>query len=274
MSKLKLKNIANPIIYSLGITFSIYAAIFELHQFNNFRNFFLFSILILVILILELLISLSRKSNKVEINFDIHDEVNELWHIFYKLILPLFYYLSLVGFGYFNLRSSLLWIIIIFTFATYYLLFVNTIAFFKNIKAIESKTHYVYDLIKFLIFFTSTNTIVNLYKSGEVSIVIFAIPLFLIALTITIMMVQRLDKLNIVSTIYSIFSSLVIAAFFIAMSLIGNFNALQESVALTFLFYIFVAIIHHKLLKTLTISVISEYLVIIIVVLAVVYGIS
>lgn len=264
----------NSFIYAFGITIGIYISIEELHKFNNTQRFIVFSVLIFLILLLENIIAVLRRNKSVQINFDINDDVNELWHFFYKFLLPFIYYISLVAFGYYNMFTSSIVIILGVTFFTLLLLFINTKAFFQNIKSMESRTHYVYDLIKFLIFFTSINTLAHIQAGDNTLIFITTFSTFLISFALIMLMVWRLNKVRARAYIFGFAFSLLLALIFAVLNYLGQFNPMQISLGLIFAFYLSVAIIHHALLNTLTKGVIVEYLIILLVVFTVVYGIS
>lgn len=269
-----IQNYLNSIIYSLGITLGIFISVEELHKFNDRGNFFIFTALIFIILFLENLIAVLKRNKNVEINFDVNDEVNELWHFFYKFLMPFLYYISFIGFSYYNQHNSSITALLILTFFTFFLLFINTRAFFQNIKILESRTHYVYDLIKFLIFFTSINTLCFFQDEARSNLIIASVATILISFVLTMLMIWRIQKIHLQSIIISAISSIIIGIAFAGLNMTGRFTELQVTLGLFFAFYLSVAIIHHTLLGTLTKSVVLEYLIILIVVFAVVYGIT
>lgn len=271
---LVIRNFFSPLIYALGITVAIYISIEELHKFNNNDRFFLFSGFVVFILLIENLLALIRRKREVEINLNMNDDFNELWHLFYKFLLPILYYISIVAFGFYNLYSTNILIIIALTFLTFLLLFINTKAFFQNIKQVESRTHYVYDLIKFLIFFTSTNFIVNLQDGSREVLIISFFGMLVVVFSLVMLIVWRLNKIHLVATIFSVLVSIFISLTFLILILANLFNPIQISLGLFFAFYLAVAIIQHALLNTLTKSVIFEYIVILLAVFAVIFGIT
>lgn len=271
---LVIRNFFSSLIYALGITVAIYISLEELHKFNNNDRFLLFSAFVVFILLFENLLALIRRKREVEINLNMNDDFNELWHLFYKFLLPILYYISIVAFGYYNLYSTNILVILALTFLTFLLLFINTKAFFQNIKKVESRTHYVYDLIKFLIFFTSTNFIVNLQDGSHQTLVISGIGILVLVFALVMLIIWRINKVHIPATIFSILISLFISLTFVILVLANLFNPIQISLGLFFAFYLAVAIIQHALLNTLTKSVIFEYIVILLAVFAVIFGIT
>ena len=261
-------------VYALGITIGIYISIEELHRFNNTRRFYIFSILIFLIIFFENIIAILRRHGSIEINLDLNDEVNEIWHFFYKFLLPFIYYLCLVAFGFYNLNSISITGILFLTFITFFLLFVNTKAFFQNIKKLESRTHYVYDLIKFLIFFTLVNTFSHWQMQNPQFLPLSAIGVGIVAFALILLMAWRVNKVQLKTYLISGFTSFLLAVLFGALSFGNSFNPIQIALGLILAFYLSVAIIHHILLNTLTKSIIFEYIVILLVIFSVIYGIT
>lgn len=269
-----LANQATSIFYSLAITVGIFISIQELYLYNNITNFVAFSIAILLIYTLELFTSYQNKSSKVELNLDINDDVNELSHLFHKIILPVILYLAIVGFGYYNYSSSFLLIILGITFLIFMILFVNTKAFLQNKISVEHKTHYVYDIIKILTFFLLINTLSNAYRSSERSLIYFTILSIAVTFIILLLMLWRIEKIRKKTILYSLFAASLIGLIFQGLHSFLTLNPLQLSLSMIFLFYILSAIIHHRLMGTLTRSVLMEYGIVIFLVLAITYGIT
>lgn len=258
--------------YSIAITLGIYIALQELHTYQNISNYLVFSFALLNIYLIELFIVYQHKNKRVELNFNINDDVNELSHFFHKIILPILLYVALTGFGYFNITSHLMGFILGFTFLAFFILFINTKAFLEHRVTAEHKTHYVYDIIKFLIFFLTTNVLINLFNSRGGDLILFSIVEFGLALVILLLMVWRIEKLYRVTFIYAFIASIVIALFFYILNFSTKLNPFQNALGLIFLFYISAAIIHHKTARTLTKGVFTEYLLVVVLVLAIAYG--
>mgnify|MGYP006872388909 CR=1 FL=1 len=250
------------LFYAMAITLGIYISVNELHFFQNTYNFIVFSVATFFIYIVELFTSFQNKSRKIQINFDYNDEVNELSEVFHKILLPIFLYLSILGFSYFNITNASIYIILAITFVSFYTLILNTKLFLEHEVKEEHKTHYVYDVIKFLIFFLMVNTFANLYKYIGDYIAYFTIGVFAISFLINYLMLIRIKMLTNKFVIQSTLNSAIISLVFLALNLGSKFNALQIALILIFLFYISTAIIHHTIRKTLTREVFLEYMVV------------
>lgn len=272
MKKRKLQFV-KPLLFSTAITTGIFIALDELHRFNNTSTFYLFSVVIFFIYFLELLISYQSKSPKLILNFNIKDEVNEFEEIFHKIVLPALLYVSVVLFGKFNHNSAFLPIFLIFVFIIFYILFSNISYFFKQKHAEETKTHYVYDIIKFLIFFALTNVLVNLFYKYPAYGGLWSFLQGILTVAIITIMVWRVKLLQFKTIILTWVTGIVLGGSVLVLGLTKVFSINESSLILLFIFYFAVAIIHHYLLKTLTVKTVMEYVSVILLLMAVTYGI-
>jgi len=245
--------------YASAITVGIFISVNELHFFQNTYNFIVFGLATLFIYLIELFTSFENKSRKIQINLNLQDEVNELSEVFHKIILPILLYISILGFSYFNITSASIYIILILTLFSFYVLILNTKLFLEYQVKEEHKTHYIYDIIKFLIFFLAINTFANLYKFTEANILIFATGSFLLSFMIMYLMIIRIKQISKTSIFRAITFSAVIGFCFLILNMLSRFNPLQISLVLIFLFYISTAIIHHSIRGSLTKEVVLEY---------------
>ncbi len=261
-------------LYALSITVGIYIAIIELHFFKNFQNFLIFSIFIAFIYLVELITSYIGRNRKIQFNLNIHDNINELAEGFHKLLLPIFLFLSIVGFSYYNLNESLLLIVLLITFTSFFLLILNTKLFLSKKTEEEDKTHYIYDVIKLLIFFLVSNTLVNFYRGSLFNPILISIALSVTSFSIISLMLWRIKQYFKKSAVYSIITSVLLGIIFYGLILNSNFNPLQISGLLILVFYISTAIIHHKLMNTLSRSVVLEYFSVVLMLAVIIYGIA
>lgn len=272
--KVYLLNNLSSVFYSVAIVIGIFIATQELYIFGNSSNFLIFSVAIFFIYCVDIFTAYRSKSNRVELNLDINDDINELSQLFHKIILPIGLYLSIIGFSYFNYSNTLFFIVLLITFVIFYILLINTRAFLQHKLTAEHKTHYIYDIIKFLIFFLLINTISNLYRSIDTALLPVAILVLLICWFIFILMLWRIEKLRKKTIFYSGIAAMVLGVFFVILHLYTALNPIQTSLSIFFLFYIFNALIHHKLMGTLTKGVIGEYAIVVGLVLSITYGIT
>jgi len=260
-----------PAIYSAGITLAIYAAIQELHKFNNGSQFLIFTAAIFIIIISEIIINYIARSNKVVLNMDFNDEINELSHLFNKIVLPLALYASIIGFGYYNLSSNVLNIVLVLTFVLFFILFVNIRSFFKDSLDLESKTHFVYDFFKFIIFFLGVDVILN-YSQLNVQQAFGGVLALSMGLHLLFLIRQKYAFKR--HYLFAIIGSVVIAESASLLVAPNKYNQLQISLCIVFIFYLSLAIIQHAINRTLTRSVIFEYFLVLLIALSILLGVS
>jgi hypothetical protein len=262
------------LFYAFSVTSGIYVALQELHQNKNITGFIIFSIALFMIYIAEIISNWYNKSSRVELNMDLNDKTNEFLHIFHKIILPILLYISLIGFGFYNFKDSSFIILLIAVFLIFFILFVNIRAFFEHKLSAEHKTHYIYDIIIFLIFFTTINFISNTTRNQPELTLVYSITAGALSFMLISMMLLRSKGIKPIYLSYNLGASLFIFIIFFLLHFDRVVNALQVALGLLFVFYLSAALIHHRLMKTLTRDVFIEYLIVILLVLTITYGIS
>ncbi len=270
----KISNNLKPAFYSLSLTLGIFIALQEIHENKNYTRFIIFSLLILFIYLAELYSHWKSKKTKIELNMDFGDEVNELSQTFHKIIMPAGLYLSIIGFGFYNIRSSSIFIVLCIVFITFFILFLNIRAFFEAKTRVEDKTHYVYDLIKFIIFYCLIDVFSNASNNFPANISLYAVCVVGVTLTLITLMLWRLEKVYLYSLLYGFIVSLFMGIVFLLYHAERVVNSLQISLGLLVVFYLTSAVIHHLLMKTFTKGVLFEYLLIIAIVIGITYGIA
>lgn len=226
-----------------------------------------------LIIVSDLFINYVRRNRKIELNLNINDKVNELLLFINNFVLPISLFIGYIGFIHYNIVNYINLPLIIINIVVFTILFTNIRAFFLYEKTAESKTHFVYDIIKFLIFFYITNILSHLSLYYDI-VLPYAIALLVITFSLILLMMWKLNKVHIASLVLAIGGSIFITIFFVVVQRFLFTNSLQISLALLFIFYITTAIIHHVILKTLRRSVLLEYFAVMLVVLAVLYGIN
>lgn len=260
--------------YSLSLTIGIYISLQELHEFGNRNNFLTFSVIIFMIYLIEIFVSWQSNQIKHDKTLDIKEVEKELLFSVNKLFLPIALYISLVGFGYYNFKNAILLPILVFTFICFFLLFTNIKAYFEKRRKAESNTQYVYDIIKFLIFFTTINIFVNILANDQKLLFAATVYTFFVSFLLNSLILWKLEKLRYKLIIPSILTSVVIAGIFALLNYIDSLNQLESTLILTVIFYIFIAGIHHIIHKTLTASLAGEYILIVLVIISIAYGIN
>lgn len=269
----QIKKFSVVLIYSFGVCISGYLAAQSLYEGQTTTGTLaLFGIGILII-VSDIFINFVRKSRRVEINLDFNDKVNEFLLLINNFLLPISLFIGYIGFIHYNIVNYINLPLIILNIVVFSILFINIRAFFLDDKREESKTHFVYDIIKFLIFFYISNILSHLSIFFD-NLIPYAFALFIITYSLMVLMMWKLEKLHKNSLFLSFVGSVFIVLIFAFIQSFLFTNSLQISLALLFIFYITTAIIHHVILKTLQRNVLIEYFAVMLVVLAVLYGIN
>jgi len=262
-----------PFIYSLAVTLGIYNAIFDLDNLKDTKQFIILSLIIFLIYTIEVFVNFKITKSEFDLKFNFSKGIGNLTSLVNKILIPILLFLSLVGFGFYNIYSSV-WIgVLVIIFFIFFVLFINLRSSLNNNLNVEHKTHYIYDIAKFLIFFCTVDTLSNISNNNG-STFILSIILLVITMIIFLLMFMRNNILVFESFIYLTITSIIISISFFLLHYIKYVNSLRTSIFLLFIFYLAAGIIHHKIMKSLTRSVVLEYITVILLVLAVSYGIN
>lgn len=268
------KRFSTIALYALGVTGSIYISITSLIREGNTSVFLIFSFLALFIFVSEIIIDYIYKNKKVEINFDVNDEINEASEILNKILLPFLLYVSLLGYTYYNFGGRFVIFVYMIIYMSFLLLFLNIRAFFELDMKLEKDTNAVYDLIKFLIFYCFVDTILNLYKSGTIGVVVFGIMYVGLFVLLSYLFLIRYVKNKKRLRKFLVIQNLVaVSSLTIVFALTGS-SALLLSLIAFFVFYVSLAIIHHVINKTLSFWVVFEYVLVFLMATSVLIGIG
>lgn len=268
-------NLFKSFFFAFAITVVTYVSITEIHQYQNYTKFTIFSLVIFLIYISEIINLYRLKSQKVQLNFNLNDGINEIQELFNKLLLPFALYVSIILFSQNHYSSYSILIVLLFVLLIFSVLFVNIQFFFEHRVTEESKTHYIYDIIKFCIFFLLADWMFSSELGGNTTNLVFhALLIGFISFLIKISMLWRSEIKDMGSINLSLFSSFILSVTYFIFVNINRFNPLESSLFLLFIFYFSIAIIHHRSLKTLNWKVVFEYASIGILFLAIIYGIN
>jgi len=255
------KNIFRPFLFALAIVIGIYISVVELYSNNNQNRFIFFTIATSLIFIFELVDHFWNKSKKVQLNLNFGDKINELWEIVNKVIIPAALYFGIVLYAGIHIASMNLPILLIFVFFLLLVLFLNINYFFKNNITLEHKTHFIYDLIKFTLFYLYIDFIVN-WASRSASLLNYFLAfafVVIISMILKLLILWKSEILNKFNIFVVIVSSLISGICYIMFVLLNLVRVTEISWFLLYLFYISIAIIHHKSEGTLTKKVVYEY---------------
>jgi hypothetical protein len=231
-------------------------------------------ILYLVVLFEMFYIWFISKEKLRQLDLPLISSYSKIKQMIHHFLLPFLFYLSLVGFIYYNNQVSLHIPVIIFSFFAFISLFINLRAFYQDKIKLEEETYYVYDLIELIIFFCITNISLNMAEANNITQFFPVIINFVLSLFILILNLYQLDHLSIKPIL--LISILSFISSFICYVLIfhSSFNGISITTLLFLCYYFIFGILSHKIDGSLTTSIIFEYMSIFLLSLAFFLGIS
>lgn len=262
------------LFYAVSITTGLYIAIEALVRFENESTFTGFAFILLTIFLVEIYITWQYNVIISKERIDAKLLKYELLHMVHKVLLPMALFGSIVGYSYYNFGTARLTPILVITFGVNYVLFLNIRAYFEHRNQDEHNTHYVFDIIKFLIFFTCVNALFNNGLIHDARIPFLVLGIFVLTFMLTELLVWRLQKQHLFSVVFATISGVIITSMYFILVTQEWFNALQSTLILTILFYFIIAGFHHYVHKTLTNYVLVEYLLVFVMLFGVLYGTS
>lgn len=202
------------------------------------------------------------------------DTYSKLGQFSHHILLPTILYISYLGLIFFYHLSLPKYLIFIIAFITFSMLFINIRAYYEDKFKLEERSHYIYDIIKFILFFQLTNVFLvgqqYLSLPNFVSYILISILGFFI-LTIVII---RQRQLHISTIFFNLVASSILGAATFLLSTLTNFSSLAISIYILLLFYIFSAILHHKLEGSLNKEILLEYFAVLLLSLIIFQGLS
>jgi hypothetical protein len=247
------RSIFYALFTGLGLTFAL-----QILKDYGTEKFFYVILLTSLILVFEIYINW-RYATKVLRQIDMPNiNVYNLWgHLINHISLPLLLFFSLAGFVYFN-DDDLVRIVAIFILTIVNLiLFINIRSYYEDNFAIEEKTRYVYDLIKLIIFFFGVNLILHIRSF----------------LGLQGLLIYRKDGEGIAAILFTILAAFLISVIFMIFEFLGLL-LLGTNVITFLLFYVALAVLHHRIERTLTAEIVGEYVLILILAFLLFWGIS
>ncbi len=253
------RTIFHAIATGLGLLLSIHL----LKDYGN-EKFIITIVATSLILFLEIYLNW-RFATKVLRQIDMPSiNVYNLWgHLINHITLPLLLFYSVAGFIYFNSDDLVRIISILFLIVINLIFFINVRSYYSDKFKMEEKTRYIYDVIKLIIFFFSINLILHIRMIFQINSWIIGVFVCFISLILYILIIYRKIQVNINTITYVIVVSFVISVLYMILDITGYFF-LGINIVIFLLFYIFLSILHHKLERTLTVKVFTEYLLILI----------
>lgn len=259
--------LTRSLFYALNITLGGLLALQELYLGAR-QNFFLVNLAVVIIFVIELYTSRSYHRNRQILPPGVLER-KDIW--LHHFIVPVSAYFSLVGFTYFNRDPYIIFAMFVISLAVFTVLFTNIQAFYSNLVQLELSTHYVYDIVKLLIFFWSANLIINMVYEGYV-IVSLCLPI--ISIGMMVLLAERYGKLERSTLNLIIQLTVVINLLAFAIVFLLGIPSLLASLGIFLIFYLGTAVVYHYMHQDLNKSLIAEYATTLVLALLLIYFIS
>lgn len=260
-----------PIIFS---TISFLGLIYlEKLRFSNLNYFITASVIYIVVLFLLLLLD-QKNSSKNSIIPLLFDKYSFISNVSQHFILPIWLVISIIFVMYVNIDKNLVFIYTFLGNLCLLFCFVNIHSFYANNFLIERRTHLIYDFIKIFLFVINSNILLHFYFSKNIS----EILLYLSFASLTFFLIflicfRRLYEIKRASISILLGTILMLLLMFWCISVL-KLGFVYTNIFSIILFYIISAFIHHELDETLTVSVITEYLLWVLIMISILWGLN
>ncbi len=269
-----LKNFKRSILFSFIIFFQFLVFIYISSEYSSFYYFLASAFLFVLFLLILYLDHISHTKKYSQMEIMIVDKSYYYRHLLNHNLVPKFVYLLTVVFLYLANPIGLKLLISVVSTTGLFLCLLNLRSYFINKLTIENDTHVVYDSLKVFMFFLASNSILHLVKleyiSGTSGIVLTSFT----SLILVAMIFARHRLLNKMSILVTLFSFVVVTLSQLVLLKVLMLDIRESSIMLLTVFYFIVSLIHHTYEKTLTYKVILNYILIIVIVLLLSYGLK
>jgi len=261
------------LFYAATIVLGLTVALSELDQ-GHYGNFLRYACIGLAVMVIELYLGWSEHTRQQYQTPIPHiDQLSKYSKFLHHGVLPLITYLSLAGFTYFNRQIHLRVVILSSAVLIFTLLFINIRAYYTHTVQIIEATHFIYDIIKLIIFFCACDAVFNIGISFELG-AWGGVGIATISIGLMLLMIVRYNKLELLSLVLIVMLSIAIGALAYFLLSQNRFNPTQLSLVTFLTFYISSAALHHEMDHNLDWKIIIEYIAILALAMTLLYGIT
>jgi hypothetical protein len=248
------------LFYAVTVVLGLRLAAEQL-RFGNDREFFVVLALVSLIFAVELYASWQyRKFSDANPDSLFHvSQIDTVEELFLHLLIPLMLFISAAAFLYFNRQPEVQRLVLWLNLPILTLLFINIRAHYTERLDTEIRTHYAYDLAKFIIFFNMADAMAQgMLNFGLLGFWIGGLGLT--AVILSVLTGLRFRKLEIRYLVMTIVGAFILSALMGAVVVIYGLNPTKVSLYATLGFYIYIATIYHLMHRNLTWQLAAEYL--------------
>lgn len=250
-----------PFIYAFVTTVGFMYLSFLLNSYPTI--YYIYAVLILYLVLIFELLSTRFYARELLNQFALksHAHHDHGVHNIHQILLPSLMYFSLALFLFFVLNKAVLVAIYLFIFIVFTVIFTNIRAYYEDKFVLEEKTNNIYDIINIVLIFVASYGVLSLFNYVDQSIylaLLTLMALYLVILTIT------LYRYNALRTELIIYMAALILGFLVASGILLYLGASIAVISLLLgsLFYLIIAYLNHLRDDTMSVGVISEYIVV------------
>lgn len=248
----------------------ILGALLGLEQLSrgNTPGFIQVTVVVCAVFFIEFVTSWQYYGSPKLTEVDRQTNQNVFWH---HLVLPITTYLSIVLFTYFNRNPNLQVILLSLGLFMFTVLFVNIRAHYMHRNSLQKQTNYIYDIIKLVLFFCVTDSLINLSANINPALLL-AIPI--LSTVLMLLISARYERLEMKAIIFAGLLSVFVGLIVFICALWFEINAVQTSLVAFITFYLCLAGLHHYFERDLSLKLALEYVAIVLIALALVQGMN
>jgi hypothetical protein len=270
LSKLSKVDISRALLYAATIVLGTYTAFTELDQ-GKIDNFWRFVLLCILLLFIELFTGIYYRRHLIQTRLPDTDEHLRFVQITYHFVLPLTMYANVLAFTYFEPQSELRVGIMGVLFVALTVLFINIRAYYTHRRKLEHQTHAIYDILKFIVIFTGVSALTSFARSGQ-SFIVASVIVLILYLVLLLLFIVREHNFAFIELLLAFVFSILMTVFIGWLSANYAFSTIVLGFIGALGFYLSSATLHHILHRNLTWQIVSEYLLIAIMTLIVLFG--
>lgn len=249
------RSLLYALIMALGIVFLQQLAA------NGITSYLYGTGILALVLLLELFTAYYYSRRKLfQFNLPQIDEFSRLAQFIHHLVLPMSLHFAISGLVFTTDLPGLVPIFFGISLGLYYFLFVNIRAYYSDKFKLEQGTHFIFDTIKIFTFFAITVTTLNLANLFGFNFYILTGLVFSYGSLLTFLTLLNNRNSDWLAPLIVVLSGLCLGYLTASIATLAQVNTTISAFLATICFYIFNALLHHELNRTLRVNVALEYL--------------
>lgn len=248
-----------PIVYAFFISLGM-SILIDILNYWDYGSFFRAAGFLYIILVLEVgTVWFWARSKLKSLEIPLVDRYDRRTQILMHLIMPSLLYWSSVFFIFVNPNPQFWFIFLVFSFFLFVSLFINIKAYYLDKFKLEADTHYIYDVIKLLIYQLLVFSLFNLMFIYQLNIGIVVLGIVGVTAMMLFLNILRYRHLSFEYVIYVWVNAFLIGLLLLLLLMIKDWRVFHISLIAMCVYYISVSVLHHKIKCSLRFELIWEY---------------